>query len=214
VSPLRDKGVKMLFELAQAVGLKLVPDCETCSGTGTCFVPRELGGSEEVDCIECPCRRAMLTAIRTTADLERAIGGVASSRRGRSSDEEAKRDRGRRFLRERHLYALGLLWDELRSARAAHPEPYAGRHQGWALIKEEHDELWEEVRKKQPWDERLAEEAIQTAQTALRFVVDLCRLGCVACSDSTCEEHDHQEHAGDYTMSRKEFLASRSEGPL
>jgi hypothetical protein len=48
-------------------------------------------------------------------------------------------------------------------------------HEGWAVIKEEVDELWEEVRRK-PYarcEGALRAEAIQTAAMAIRFVMEL-----------------------------------------
>lgn len=49
-------------------------------------------------------------------------------------------------------------------------------HEGWAVIKEELDELWEEVRVKQGLrsSDRLRKEAIQVAAMAVRFLHDVC----------------------------------------
>lgn len=49
-------------------------------------------------------------------------------------------------------------------------------HEGFAIIKEEVDELWEEVRKAGPIGDRVAmkEEARHVAAMALRFLVDIC----------------------------------------
>lgn len=49
-------------------------------------------------------------------------------------------------------------------------------HEGWALIYEELDELWEEVRKKikKQDREKMKNEAMQIAATAIRFIEDLC----------------------------------------
>lgn len=46
-------------------------------------------------------------------------------------------------------------------------------HEGWAIIKEEMDELWEEVRKRDPDKERMRKEATQVAAMAIRFIHDL-----------------------------------------
>jgi hypothetical protein len=53
--------------------------------------------------------------------------------------------------------------------------PMQSGHEGWAVIKEELDELWEEV-KKYPHAERtsLREEATQIAAMAIRFIADVC----------------------------------------
>jgi len=57
-------------------------------------------------------------------------------------------------------------------------EPYNSGHEGWAVIKEELDELWVEVMDNKRGDGRrkaaMKKEAIQVAVTALRFVHDLC----------------------------------------
>lgn len=52
--------------------------------------------------------------------------------------------------------------------------PFNSNHEGWAVIKEELDELWDEVKKADPHDPVAREEAIQVAAMAVRFVHDLC----------------------------------------
>jgi acetyl/propionyl-CoA carboxylase alpha subunit len=53
-----------------------------------------------------------------------------------------------------------------------HP-PYPTYHHGFAVIKEELDELWEEVRKKN-WDKAaMRKEVIHVVTTGLRFYFDL-----------------------------------------
>ena len=47
-------------------------------------------------------------------------------------------------------------------------------HEGYAVIREELDELWEEVKTKDSLG-RACEEAVQVAAMALRFLVDLSR---------------------------------------
>lgn len=63
---------------------------------------------------------------------------------------------------------------ELESAMAAYPR-MPTFHDGYAVILEELDELWEEVRKK-PYarsSHRMRHEAMQVAAMALRFMADL-----------------------------------------
>jgi hypothetical protein len=50
-------------------------------------------------------------------------------------------------------------------------------HEGFAILKEEVDELWEEVRAKQGARdvEAMEKEAIQVAAMAMRFVLDVCQ---------------------------------------
>lgn len=50
--------------------------------------------------------------------------------------------------------------------------PMASAHEGWAVIQEEVDELWDEVKGGQDV-RRMREEAIQVAAMAMRFVIDV-----------------------------------------
>jgi len=68
---------------------------------------------------------------------------------------------------------LAKVEDELRRARSLHIDYHSG-HEGYAVILEELDELWEEVRKRHQDKAAMRREAIQVAATALRFVVDVC----------------------------------------
>lgn len=63
---------------------------------------------------------------------------------------------------------------ELRRAMALFG-PFKNGHEGWAVIREEVDELWDEVKNNKRPDhvERQRKEAIQIAAMALRFVVEL-----------------------------------------
>jgi hypothetical protein len=66
--------------------------------------------------------------------------------------------------------------EELRRARRKF-KPMHGPHEGFAVILEELDELWDEVRK-HGHDEairaRMRKEAVQVAAMALRFIHDVC----------------------------------------
>ena len=70
--------------------------------------------------------------------------------------------------------AFRLAADELGKARMAFP-PFHSAHEGWAIIREELDELWAEIRSHQDTPgraERMTKEAVQVAAMALRFVID------------------------------------------
>ena len=67
--------------------------------------------------------------------------------------------------------ALRAVQLELLRAQARF-EPFASTHEGFALIHEEVDELWDAVKSNES-PERLAAEAIQVAAMALRFITDL-----------------------------------------
>lgn len=64
--------------------------------------------------------------------------------------------------------------DEVVSATAKFP-PFNSAHEGFAILKEEVDELWDEVKKKQTTRDvqKLRREAIQVAAMAVRFVEDV-----------------------------------------
>ncbi len=65
--------------------------------------------------------------------------------------------------------------NELQRAREAFPA-FHSAHEGWAVIKEELDELWDEVRTNQKVPGRygrMEREAIQVAAMAIRFVIDM-----------------------------------------
>lgn len=47
-------------------------------------------------------------------------------------------------------------------------------HHGYAVLEEEVDELWEEVKRKPKDTEKMRKEAIQVATMAIRFLVDCC----------------------------------------
>ena len=63
---------------------------------------------------------------------------------------------------------------ELRSASAEH-EGFHSAHEGWSVILEEVDELWDEVKKKAKLRDKklMAAEATQVAAMAARFILDL-----------------------------------------
>jgi hypothetical protein len=50
--------------------------------------------------------------------------------------------------------------------------PFNSPHEGWAVIKEELDELWEHVRGDTGRSPEARKEAIQTAAMALRYAID------------------------------------------
>jgi hypothetical protein len=62
---------------------------------------------------------------------------------------------------------------EVARARSKH-RSMTSAHEGYAVILEELDELWEEVKIKECSPERMRSEAIQVAAMAIRFVLDVC----------------------------------------
>lgn len=64
---------------------------------------------------------------------------------------------------------------ELEHAMSKYP-PFNSAHEGYAIIKEELDELWEQVKLKQSTkgrSELMEKEAIQVAAMAVRFLLDM-----------------------------------------
>lgn len=70
--------------------------------------------------------------------------------------------------------ALRLIEVEyVRNARIKHPQPFVSPHEGWAIIKEELDEVWDLI-KSDKLPEEIRDEVKQVGATALRFLIDLC----------------------------------------
>lgn len=65
--------------------------------------------------------------------------------------------------------------DELIGAMAKFA-PFNSAHEGWAVLKEEVDELWDEVKAKQGARdvEKMRKEAVQCAAMSIRFILDVC----------------------------------------
>lgn len=71
---------------------------------------------------------------------------------------------------------LGLIEQELKTAQTSYPA-FHSAHEGYAVLKEEVDELWEAVRKKQGTTgrpEAIRAEAVQVAAMAIRIILDCC----------------------------------------
>ena len=61
--------------------------------------------------------------------------------------------------------------EEYTKASNSH-KPFTSKHEGFAILLEEVDELWHEV--KHGGKKKMKEEAIQVAAMAMRFLVDCC----------------------------------------
>jgi hypothetical protein len=62
---------------------------------------------------------------------------------------------------------------ELRRARTKHA-PMRGAHEGYAVLLEEVDELWDEVKRRDPDLVAMRKEAIQVAAMGLAFAIEVC----------------------------------------
>lgn len=71
--------------------------------------------------------------------------------------------------------AIKLIIHEYNRALTLHG-PFNSAHEGYAIILEELDELWNEVKKKavDRSVDKMIEEAVEVGATALRFLVDVC----------------------------------------
>lgn len=71
--------------------------------------------------------------------------------------------------------AIGLIAREYVRATAING-PFHSAHEGYAVILEELDELWEQVRLRDSERDvdKMREEAVQIGAMALRFIVDVC----------------------------------------
>lgn len=69
--------------------------------------------------------------------------------------------------------AMLQVTEELDRAREKNA-PMHSAHEGWAVIREELDELWDEVKKRKIEPELLRTEAIQVTAMGLRFIMDVC----------------------------------------
>lgn len=68
---------------------------------------------------------------------------------------------------------VGEVVEELRRARKKF-RPMHGPHEGYAVILEELEELWTEIRMNQHDRGRMRAEAVQVAAMAIRFIGDVC----------------------------------------
>lgn len=79
---------------------------------------------------------------------------------------------------------LGLIRAELLRARSKHG-PMRSSHEGYAVILEEVDELWDDIKKNNPHGASI--EAIQVGAMALSYVVDLGQIADPMCTrDGAC----------------------------
>lgn len=76
-------------------------------------------------------------------------------------------------------YRVGIaaadVMDELMAALESYPA-FNSAHEGFGILKEEVDELWDEVKVKQGNRdiEKMRKEAVQVAAMAIRFIADVC----------------------------------------
>ena len=69
--------------------------------------------------------------------------------------------------------ALNYVTDALQRAREIHPDPFYDPHQGYAIIKEELDELWDVIKTRPLNHFKMKIEVSHVAATTIRFLTDL-----------------------------------------
>lgn len=62
---------------------------------------------------------------------------------------------------------------EIQRAKAKHPGDFKNFHEAYAVILEEVDELWDEIKKRHQRKEKIKEEAIQSAAMLIRLITEL-----------------------------------------
>ncbi|MHB1654410.1 MAG: hypothetical protein ACYCVD_18360 [Desulfitobacteriaceae bacterium] len=66
-----------------------------------------------------------------------------------------------------------LMTEELERANSIHGTSFNSPHEGYAIMLEEMDELFDEIKKKNPDQERMRDEAIQVGAMAMKFIMSL-----------------------------------------
>jgi hypothetical protein len=72
------------------------------------------------------------------------------------------------------LDAYSLVQNELDKAVKKH-NPMREEHEGYAVILEELDELWSEIKMREPDMEIMKKEAAHVAAMGVRFLMDVCK---------------------------------------
>lgn len=85
-----------------------------------------------------------------------------------------------------HETALNVIRLEYAQATSKFP-PFHSCHEGYAVLQEEVDELWDEVRRNPKDMARIKKEAVQVGAMALRFLVDCCAAEPITPADAECE---------------------------
>ncbi len=62
---------------------------------------------------------------------------------------------------------------EIDKARNKYQRDFASTHEAYGVIFEELDELWDEIKKKQPDKDKMRHEAMQTASMLIRLIIEL-----------------------------------------
>jgi hypothetical protein len=95
--------------------------------------------------------------------------------------------------------AMKLVMDELERATEGHPK-MRSPHEGFAILQEEVDELWTEVKANQGTTDRGVSEAVQTAAMAFRYLIDLCAEKSATQHERKVAQHIEKKNNPDLTL--------------
>lgn len=85
--------------------------------------------------------------------------------------------------------ALRLVREELDRATQNFPA-IRSPHEGYAIIREEFEELWDEIKANRGTTDRAVSEAVQTAAMAIRYLTDVCDDNAAAAHDTKIALHN------------------------
>ncbi len=71
------------------------------------------------------------------------------------------------------IITASYLVEELERANSIYGTSFNSPHEGYAVMLEEMDELWAEIKKKEPDKERMRAEAIQVGAMAIKFLMSI-----------------------------------------
>lgn len=99
---------------------------------------------------------------------------------------------------------VALIVEELSRANKVY-KPFNSAHEGYAVMLEEMDELFDEIRKKRPDKNRMQDEAIQVGAMAIKFIQSCCAESTESMSQNKCRicryivlTHADRERLGGY----------------
>jgi hypothetical protein len=77
-------------------------------------------------------------------------------------------------MKNREQLILAEMMKEYESAKAEY-SPFTSHHEGWAVIKEQLDEVWDEIKKKRGTksQEKIMKEVLHVGAMSLRFLMEL-----------------------------------------
>lgn len=137
--------------------------------------PRRVTGAVTPKPAKEPIIKMTEPEIMEVVDFSKQIGETVGYLRGVEAGRMLPRTAGEQRARDQGPAAARILRDvflEVKSALAKHA-PQHSPHEGAAVLQEEVDELWDEVKADRGRQLSARKEAIQVAAMAVRYVLDL-----------------------------------------